>query len=172
MKKLWNIITTIAMVIVVIFACIFFLPKLFGITPMAVLSGSMEPTFHVGSLVFVKSVNPDEVKVGDAVTYQLAGADKVVTHRIINVNAEDKTIETKGDANDTADGSAVPFANIVGKAFAFSIPLLGYLAVYLSSTQGMIILGTIIVVILFLSFLPDLLGDSDKKKKKKGDEAK
>ena len=70
-KKVWNIITTIVVILVILLACIFFVPRLFGITPMAVLSGSMEPTYHVGGLVFVQKVDPSDVEVGDSITFTI-----------------------------------------------------------------------------------------------------
>ena len=165
LKKVWNIITTLVVIVVVILACIMFLPKLFGITPMAVLSGSMEPTYHVGSLVFIKDTDPETIKVGDPITFEIGSGSTVVTHRVIKVNTEEKTFETKGDNNDNTDGAGVAFSKVRGKAYDFSIPLLGYLAVYLGTTQGMIIMVTTILVIIILSFLIDsLTKDRDKER--------
>lgn len=163
-KKVWNIITTIVVVIVVLFACIFFVPRLFGITPMAVLSGSMEPTYHVGGLVFVQKVDPADVEVGDPITFTI-GSDTVVTHRVIEVNKEDQSFKTKGDANDNADGGSVAFSNVKGRALGFTIPYLGFLAVYLNSTSGIIILVAFILIMMLISFIVDQLSKDDKEKK-------
>ncbi|MGL4284256.1 hypothetical protein [Eubacterium aggregans] len=54
MRKAYNIVTTIILILLVGLAAIMMLPRLLGMTPLAVLSGSMEPTYHVGSLIFVK----------------------------------------------------------------------------------------------------------------------
>ena len=62
---------------------------------MAVLSGSMEPTYHVGGLVFVQKVDPSDVEVGDSITFTI-GNDTVVTHRVIEVNKEEQSFKTKG----------------------------------------------------------------------------
>lgn len=164
-KKIWSIVLTLLMLVVVALACIFFVPKLFGITPMAVLSGSMEPSYHVGGLVFVKSVDPASIEIGDPITFQLAGAETVVTHRVIQIDSEKKTFETKGDANEKPDGSQVAFSSVKGKAFDFSIPFLGYLAVFMGSTQGIIVLSCAIVLLVILSYIPNLLSKSEEKKK-------
>ena len=62
--------------------------RIVGFTPYAVLSGSMEPAFHVGSLIYVKSVDPEDIKVGDAITFRLSGEDTAATHRVIEIDRE------------------------------------------------------------------------------------
>ena len=163
-KKVWNIITTIVVILVILLACIFFVPRLFGITPMAELSGSMEPTYHVGGLVFVQKVDPSDVEVGDSITFTI-GNDTVVTHRVIEVNKEEQSFKTKGDANDNEDGGSVAFNNVKGRALGFTIPYLGFLAVYLNSTSGIIILVAFILIMMLLSFIVDQLSKDDKEKK-------
>lgn len=165
-KKIWNIITTLIVIIVVILACILYVPKFFGITPMAVLSGSMEPTYHVGSVVFIEKIDPEEVEVGDAITFKIGAGDTVVTHRVISINEEEKTFATKGDANDNADGDGVAFSNLKGRAKDFSIPLLGYVAVYLGTTKGLILLGIAILMIILISFIIDQITKKDEGKHK------
>lgn len=54
MKKLWNMITTVLVALVVILAILLVGVRVIGLTPYVVLSGSMEPTYHTGSLIYVK----------------------------------------------------------------------------------------------------------------------
>lgn len=168
-KKIMNIVSTLVMIVVVIIAGIFFVPRVFGITPMAVLSGSMEPTYHVGSLVFVGKTTPAEIKVGDPITFKLGSSSTVVTHRVIEIDTENKEFKTKGDNNNSADGDGIPYSNVIGKAKSFSIPIAGYLAVFMDSKAGIIALVTIILAVIILSYLPDLLSKSNDKKKVKTD---
>ena len=58
--------------------------RLIGLNPYVVLSGSMEPTYHVGSLIYVKDVDYKELKDGDPITFMLS-EDAIATHRIIEV---------------------------------------------------------------------------------------
>lgn len=162
MKKAYQIFTTLLLIILIAMAAILFLPKLLGMTPLAVLSGSMEPTYHVGSLVYVKDADPAEVQVGDPITFKISD-DTMVTHRVVAIDTEAQTFQTKGDANDNVDGGAVAYQNLVGKP-VFTIPYMGYLAVYATTTTGMIVMVTVILVILILTFLPDfLMKDNDGK---------
>lgn len=167
MKKAYHIFTTVLLVILILAAAVLFLPKFVGMTPLAVLSGSMEPTYHVGSLIYVKDADPEEVQVGEPITFKISD-DTMVTHRVVAIDQEAKTFQTKGDANDNVDGGAVAYENLVGKP-VFTIPYMGYLAVYANTTTGMIITVTIILVILILTFLPDFLmkGDDEEEKAEK-----
>ena len=88
---------------------------------MAVLSGSMEPTYHVGGLVFVQKVEP--IWCRSRRFYHVHyWNDTVVTHRVIEVNKEEQSFKTKGDANDNEDGGSVAFNNVKGRALGFTIP--------------------------------------------------
>ena len=58
MKKAWNIISSILVALVVLLAIALVGVRLFGLQVYTVLSGSMEPTYHTGSLIYVKRVDP------------------------------------------------------------------------------------------------------------------
>lgn len=162
MKKVFNIISTLIFVILIALVGILFIPKAFNIQPTAVLSGSMEPTYPVGSLIFVDhNISKDSIEVGDAITFKIS-EDTLVTHRVVEIDTNGGYV-TKGDANETNDGEAVMFENVVGMP-KFTIPYLGYIAAYATTKSGMIILITIILVLVLLTFIPDWIA-SDKKDK-------
>ena len=150
----------------IVTAAILLLPQVFGYKTFAVLSGSMEPQYHVGSLVFAKPTSAEEIQVGDPITFKLAG-DSVATHRVISIDQEAQQFQTKGDANDTEDMDPVPFANLIGRAQDFSIPLFGYLTIFIKTKQGIVAGCALLIVVVLLLFLPDILGKGDKKEQKK-----
>ena len=53
-KKIWNIISIVIVVVVVALAVLLVGVRVIGFDTYAVLSGSMEPTYHTGSLIYVK----------------------------------------------------------------------------------------------------------------------
>ncbi|MGM9976464.1 MAG: signal peptidase I [Bulleidia sp.] len=170
LKKILNVISTILVAIVVVLALLLVGARFIGLNVYTVLSGSMEPTYHVGSLIYVKDVDTDELKAGDVITYML-DEDTIVTHRIVDVipDETDPSIirfQTKGDANDSVDGSLVHYKNVIGTP-VFSIPKLGYLANYIQKPPGRYIAISAGAIILLLVFLPDLFSDDDKSEKKK-----
>ena len=76
--------------------------------------------------------------------------------------------QTKGDANNSPDGTPVYYKNVVGVP-RVTIPYLGYLAHWLQTPRGRIMGITIAAVIVILTFLPDLLkwvDEGDQKKMK------
>lgn len=159
LRKYWNRGTTVLVALVVLLAMALGGVRLIGLTPYAVLSGSMEPTYRVGSMIYVKAVDPDKLQVGDPVTFYLS-ADTVATHRIVEVlTGEDGSLRfrTQGDANEHTDGSPVGQENVIGKPL-FTIPVLGYVAAFLQSTPGTYLAIALGAVLLILVFLPDVLG--------------
>ena len=160
MKKVFSAVTTALLVLVILVALALVGVRVFGIAPYTVLSGSMEPTYHVGSLIYVKNVDPNELMVGDPITYVIEGGT-VVTHRITEIlpdYGDDGApgFKTKGDANNTEDGTPVHSKNIIGKPI-FTIPLLGYVAYVIQNPPGSYLAIGLCVVIALLTFMPDLL---------------
>lgn len=140
-----------------------------GLKVYTVLSGSMEPTYHTGSLIYVKDVEYTRLQAGDVITYML-NEDTVATHRIVEVvpDETDSTVlryRTKGDANEAVDGSLVHYKNIIGSP-VFTIPYLGYVANYIQTPPGTYIAISVGAILLLLTFLPELFADDKKGKKK------
>lgn len=171
-KKIWNIITSIIVALAVLLAVALVGVRLIGFQVFTVLSGSMEPTYHVGSLIYVKKADYTELQSGDVITFML-DEDTIATHRIVEVvpDETDSSVlrfRTKGDANEAVDGSLVHYKNVVGTP-VFSIPKLGYLANYIQNPPGMYVAISAGAVLLLLVFLPDLFSkDEEKETKKKG----
>ena len=174
-KKIWDWISGILVAVVVLLAIALVGVRVVGLQPYVVLSGSMEPAYHVGSLIYVKSVDYKDLKVGDPITYMVS-QDTVVTHRIIEVLVDEEDPDTiryftQGIANDTPDGSSVHYRNVIGKP-VFSIPYLGYVSSYIQNPPGMYVAIAAGAVLMMLVFLPDLFESEDQekeeKKKKKG----
>ena len=193
-RRIWSVITTIVVILIVFLAIALVGVRVFGLTPYTVLSGSMEPTYHVGSLIYVKEAEPAEIEVGDPITFVVNEDLLVATHRVVDIavettgtetvkdeeTGEETTVEvpldepayyyqTKGDANADVDGAPVYYKNLIGEP-VFSVPYLGYLSSALQTKKGMILGVTAALVLLLLLFMPDILrsvDDSDEKSGKK-----
>lgn len=199
--KIWNIVTTLLVVLMILMAVLLVGVRVGGLQPLYVMSGSMEPAFHVGSLIFVQKTDPAKIEVGDPITYTINEEGDYSTHRVIDIATfetgtrqvldendqpvldedgdlmyEEYPLEetcyyfyTKGDANASADGTPVYYKNVVGVP-KMTIPYLGYLAHWLQTPKGRIMGISIALVIVILTFLPDLLkwvDEGDKKEKEK-----
>ena len=168
-KRIWNIVTSVLVGLVVLLAVALVGVRLIGLNPYVVLSGSMEPTYHVGSLIYVKDVDYKELKDGDPITFMLS-EDTIATHRIIEVLVDKEDPETiryitKGDANDAPDGSSVHYKNVIGKP-VFTIPYLGYISNYIQSPPGLYVAIAVGAILIMLVFLPDLFENEEKEETK------
>ena len=169
-KKIWNVISSVLVVIVVVVALLLVGARLFGLQVYAVLSGSMEPTYHVGSVIYVEPVDPSEIQVGDPITFVMNEELTVATHRVVRSDAETSPFYTKGDANENPDAAPVHFNNLLGKP-VFTIPYLGYISSYVQSPPGMYYAIAVGVLLLVLVFVPDMLDGGKKKKSGKSEKS-
>ena len=159
-KKVCDFLSGVIFVFLVIMALLMFVPNLIGYKSMAVISGSMEPNIPVGSIVYAKKADFDDFKVGDVVSYRISESS-MVTHRVEAIDNDARTLTTKGDANENADGSPVEENQIVGKV-AFSVPLIGFISIYIKTPLGIAAGCAVIFVLILLNFIPDLLTKEEK----------
>ena len=141
-----------------------------GLQPFTVLSGSMEPVYSAGDLIYVKEIDPFQLEEGTIITFMLS-EETIATHRIVEVvpDAEDDTVvrfKTKGDANESEDGGLAHYKNVIGTPI-FSVPKLGYVANFIQEPPGTYVAIAAGALILALVFIPDLFGDDEDEKDKK-----
>ena len=165
LKRIGNILSTVLVVLVVLCAVFLMGSRLLGYQVYTVISGSMEPTYSVGDLLYVKRVDTDSIRAGDPITFILNENLVVATHRVVQVDAENQRFYTKGDANEIADSEPVHFNNVIGVP-QFSIPKLGYVSNFVQNPPGMYITLAVGAGLILLVFLPDIL----KRQKKEEEE--
>ena len=128
---------------------------LFGVRPLVVVSGSMEPTIPVGAVVFTAQTPAGDIKDGTIVTVDRPRNLGLVTHRLIkSVETEPGTYEytLKGDANSKDDPE--PYKVKTAGKYVWHVVGLGYLAEFLQSRNGMIV-GIGCGLALFALFIAD-----------------
>ena len=108
--KVWNMITTVLVALVVLVAVLLVGVRVAGVQPLYVMSGSMEPAFHVGSLIFVQKIDPAMIEVGDPITYTINEAGDYSTHRVVAVEVRETGTRFVEDENGQTvlDESGVP----------------------------------------------------------------
>ena len=153
-----DIICILAALIILATVCCF----AFGYKPAVVLSGSMEPTIETGSIALIDTKDKTDIKKGDIIAFTVDNT--FITHRVTRI--DDEGIHTKGDGNETADLWVIKEKNITGKT-VFWIPKAGYIASWLTSKQGMIIVIGLCAARIIASFLDFSPKDEEEKKKKK-----
>lgn len=175
-KTIWKGVNTLLICVIAFLAIALAGVRLIGWDVYVVLSGSMEPVYKTGSIIYLDDVDVNTLEKGDVITYQVS-SDTMVTHRIVEVVEQDgqTMYRTKGDANDVEDGSLVPQSQIVGSP-VFTIPYLGYLVKFIQSPAGKYAAVSAGALMLLMVFLPDFIFEEEeeeeapKKKKRKKDE--
>jgi signal peptidase len=144
---------------------------------LAVASGSMVPNLNVGDLIVVQGVsNGDEINVGPPPNgtmivfhrpdhssgggFMFYVGDELIVHRARAKVYENGTwyFTTQGDAN---AGSAYweidfPESLIVGKVVGV-VPWIGNVPLFMRTTQGMIFIFFLFIVILLIEYIPEIL---------------
>ncbi len=168
-KRIWNTVTTVIIAIVVLMAVALVGARIVGLEVYTVLSGSMEPTYKTGSLIYVRKVDASTLEAGDVITFML-NESTVATHRIVEVVTDEADpsvirFRTKGDANENEDSGTVHYKNVIGEPI-FTLPYMGYVANYIQSPPGTYVAIAGGAVLLILVFLPDIFTGDDKKQQK------
>ncbi|THU70933.1 hypothetical protein C4D60_Mb08t30210 [Musa balbisiana] len=108
---------------------------------VVVLSGSMEPGFKRGDILFLQ-MNKDPIRVGEIVVFNVDGRDIPIVHRVIKVHERHNTGEiqilTKGDNNNDDDRVLYAYGqlwleqhHIMGRAVGF-LPYVGWVTIIMT----------------------------------------
>lgn len=151
--RIINVISSVLVTLIVILAVLLVGVRLFGLQVYTVLSGSMEPNYKTGALIYVKETEPSELEVNDVITFNLT-ENTTATHRIVEIvpdkeNSSDFSFKTKGDANNTVDASPVKPEDVIGVP-VFTIPYLGYFANFIQKPPGIYIAIPLSIILLKL----------------------
>jgi len=129
---------------------------LFGYKIYIVNSNSMAATdFDAGALIFVKEVNPADLRPGDIISFISQNSDnfgKTVTHKIrritTDVNGEPGFV-TYGTTTDDDDEAIVTYPYILGK-YSHHIPAIGFFFNFLKTTPGYFVCNFVPFMILII----------------------
>ena len=132
-------------------------PSILGIRPFSIQTESMYPTLEPGDLIISTSVEPEELRIDDIITYwTVINGERVLnTHRISDIydGGTHLIFATKGDNNTTADSMTVHASEIVG-IYRFRIPGVGKVFDFLQTSTGFFL---IIVLPVFMFFIYHLV---------------
>ncbi|XP_037078876.1 signal peptidase complex catalytic subunit SEC11A-like [Pollicipes pollicipes] len=108
---------------------------------VVVLSGSMEPAFYRGDLLFLTNYQEEPIRAGEIVVFKVEGRDIPIVHRVLKLHErENGTVKflTKGDNNSVDDrGLYAPGQlwltkrDVVGRARGF-VPYIGVVTILMN----------------------------------------
>jgi len=124
----------------------------------------MQPAIKTGSIIISRPA--EDYKIGDIITFQLAGSRESVTHRIADIKIEggEPKYITKGDANNAPDLKEVPKSRVIGKVL-FSFPYLGYIVSFTQKPIGFILVIVIPAVVIIGDEVKNIYVEIRNKKK-------
>jgi signal peptidase len=153
-KEVISVVIVIALLspILICLVAPFFVGGFFSV----IMSGSMEPAIPVGSIVVVKKVNPEDVKVGDVIAFE-TGESRTM-HRVIDKVVEDGSFhfKTQGDANEDPDPWIVKPEDVSG-ALLLTIPYYGYLLHFAGTPLGLVLFILVPAIILIANEVRNIL---------------
>lgn len=122
---------------------------LMGWQLQAVLSGSMSPTYHVGSLLVVGAIDATDVTTGMPIVFEdPQHRGHLVVHRVVGIAPGDSLqFITQGDANATRDPAAVPARMVRGRVL-WQVSRLGSVMDWLQWPRSFLLLVVVPFVIL------------------------
>jgi signal peptidase len=123
-------------------------------------SNPFEPTLHVGDLIIVRGVNPEEIKAapypnGDIIVFHQPYADgELIVHRAIaNQTVDGKFFfKTKGDGNASPDSTLVSEDHVVGKVI-LRIPWVGHISLLMNNSFGILIIALLLIILVIAEFI-------------------
>lgn len=140
-------------------------PDVFGYTPFSVQTDSMKPTLKKGDYIFIEECDPENLQVGDVISYFtiIDGTRVINTHRIVEVNKENDLIQyrTQGDNKETnpeVDKLMVSPGDVIGKYNGTRIPVLGKVIDYLSTQLGFFLVILLPVLLFTIYQIYKLVG--------------
>ncbi|MFC2020629.1 signal peptidase I [Chloroflexota bacterium] len=152
-RAAWYLVLTLVILFMAVAVFIYVAPHI-NWHVNAVLTGSMEPELTVGSLVITSPIEPENVVVGDIITFRpVSVGENMITHRVISIGRSSSVyFETKGDANDRADPFTVPAQNLIGKV-SWHAPYWGYFTEFLKTPIGFLFAIVIPGVVIITSYI-------------------
>lgn len=156
--KVFRMLTTLLVCLALLFAFFVSVIQVFGFDLYGVLTSSMKPAIPPGSMIYLRDVEPDQLRIGDVITYSVS-TNVMATHRIVDIIPDENNplffrFQTKGDANPTVDAALVEPKKIIGKV-AFSIPALGSVAHFIQKPPGIYVAIALSAVLVILVLLTD-----------------
>jgi signal peptidase len=170
MKKIFKTIYYViiaAIAVVALFLIFSAVPIKGGYKTFVVLSGSMEPKIHTGSVVAIKPAK--SYAVGDVITFgENTKTKSPTTHRIAEIKNENgvKIFVTKGDANNAPDLKTVTEKEILGKVL-FSVPYVGYAVNTAQKPVGFLLIVIIPAVIIIYEEIQNIKREFIKLRKRR-----
>ena len=138
-------------------------PTFFGYSVVRIVTPSMDPKIPVGSFVLIKRISPEEVEVGDIITFYTDDPDplvagKTITHRVLSITENDGKFifQTKGDntaTNPVPDAYPARGERLVGRYVAGMLPVTAVVTMFREHLPVAILMTLAIPAIIYTQII-------------------
>ena len=141
LRRLRSLLLAVLLVGAASFGLLAAAPGFAGFHSIVVAGGSMTGTIDLGSVAITRTIDTDNVKVGQIVVFVPPGGHVPVMHRVVSTKREGKSlvVHTKGDANKTVDPHATKMKG-KGEQVVAHIPYIGYVLHWIHSVPLWVLL--------------------------------
>ena len=182
LKKIFRIIKSIINIVIVLFVIAFVLIvclqrfsdnkfSFLSYRMFTVVTGSMEPKYKIGDVLIAKEKAPDEIKIGDAISYLATKGsikDKVVTHEVVDITKDengDYLFHTKGLVNLVED--PVVSANQLYGVVIYKSKILSFIHKIIGTSMGMFLFVIVPILYIIISEMITMLIEKEEKRRNK-----
>lgn len=165
LKGIFKVFKILLTLLIILIVSIILLQRVFnnkvsigGYRIFTIITESMVPAYNVFDVIIAKSVDAENIKVGDDVVYlgnEGSFADKIITHRVIEIEKENNTYNftTQGIANTGID-PVINESQIYG-VVAKKSTILSFISKLVNNSFGFYFLILIPLAILIVSEIVD-----------------
>lgn len=167
MSRILKIIVNVVLVCALLAAAALLVPSLAGIEMNIIENDRVETNLSVGSVVYGKMKDLQDIKFGDDVFIKDSDGSEYL-YRVNAVDAENGTVvlkDAKNDAADTVEKEATSLCVAI-----VTVPVLGYLAVAAGTVKGWVIIGLCALLLLLLFVLSEIWRKDKLKEEEEDDE--
>lgn len=137
-RLIGNIAVTLSVALLLTFMVVSFV---LGWRMNPVMTAGMSPTFNVGDVAVIESVEPQAIGVGDVLIYRSPLDGQVTARRVLDIRETEQGIyfQTGTDSSNVRDPYLVAPENITGRA-KFQVPVLGHVTSFVRTPLGFALL--------------------------------
>jgi signal peptidase I len=125
-------------------------------------------TLHVGDLIIVQGVKPEDIyaaplnlsgRSGDIIVFKDSYSDTLIVHRAVDKRVDSNgllEIKQEGDGNGVGTGSWINSNLIIGRV-VMRVPWIGHLALYMRNSTGILLIVALIIILIVVEFVLPLI---------------
>lgn len=166
MSKFLKVIVNLVIIAAIVVAAALLIPPFAGVYTVMNDNTETDTNLPVGSVAYGTSASASELEVGDRIIYSEGSRDYIYEITDIDSDGHSYTVNDVYDNN--SDTETVTIRSSVPRVILV-LPFIGYAAIALQTTEGLIVAGAIIVVLIILFILSEVLR-KDRKEEDEEDE--